>query len=193
MSEALNLLNLLTQLDGCVEGTDWVADRSPRAGLGPAAGRLWRTCDQGDWLLWLVGHADVSPHIPDSDRRMRLVACECAETILPVWERTYPNDGRPRVAIETSRRYVEGKATNEELEAARASANSAASVALDEAYAANSVAYAAYSAAYSACCAALNDAHAAGSAAGVVLDAQQADVVRRHYPWAVVRLALLEV
>jgi hypothetical protein len=52
----------------------------------------------------------------------RLLACDFAEHVLPIYERAYPNDKRPRQAIETSRRYTYGHATAEELVAALAAA-----------------------------------------------------------------------
>ena len=53
-------------------------------------------------------------------------ACRCAEDVLHVFEKKYPNDDRPRKAIEAKRRYVEGKINKEELAAAREAAWSAA-------------------------------------------------------------------
>ena len=54
-----------------------------------------------------------------NDRTARLFACWCAEQVLPLYEKEYPNDDRPRKAIETSRRYANGEATTDELAAAR--------------------------------------------------------------------------
>lgn len=56
----------------------------------------------------------------------RLFAADCAEHVLSYWETNYPNDDRPRHAIETTRRFVLGLATQDELEAARSAAWSAA-------------------------------------------------------------------
>ena len=65
------------------------------------------------------------------DREIRLFACDCAERVLPIFEEKHPNDNRPRNAIEVARRYANGEATKEELDAAwaAASAGSAASAA----------------------------------------------------------------
>lgn len=57
-----------------------------------------------------------------NERTARLFACDCAERVLPVFERQYPDDHRPRTAIETARRFAEGQATAEELATARAAA-----------------------------------------------------------------------
>ena len=59
----------------------------------------------------LAGPVDVS-------RELRLFAADCAERVLPIFERERPGDLRPREAIETARRDVTGDATDEELDAA---------------------------------------------------------------------------
>ena len=51
------------------------------------------------------------------DRLARLFACDCAEHVLPIFEQKNPGDKRPRKAIEVSRRYANGEATREELDA----------------------------------------------------------------------------
>mgnify|MGYP001316261842 CR=1 FL=1 len=53
---------------------------------------------------------------PDGDRVMRLMAADFAETVLPIFEKKYPNDDRPRKAIEAARKFANGEIT----EAARA-------------------------------------------------------------------------
>jgi len=54
-----------------------------------------------------------------NERTARLFACDCAERVLYLFEARHPDDGRPRKAIETARRYAEGKAAVEELAASR--------------------------------------------------------------------------
>lgn len=44
----------------------------------------------------------------DSPTR-RLLACDCVERVLPLFESRYPSDPRPRQLIETLRRYATGK------------------------------------------------------------------------------------
>jgi hypothetical protein len=61
-----------------------------------------------------------------NEKTARIFAYWCAEQVLPVYEKQYPGDNRPRTAIETARRYAEGNATMEELAVARAAARSAA-------------------------------------------------------------------
>jgi hypothetical protein len=61
-----------------------------------------------------------------NDRNLRHFACDCAERVLPIFERDYPHDTRPRVAIATARKFADGLATSEELHAARGAAWGAA-------------------------------------------------------------------
>ena len=64
---------------------------------------------------------------PDAEKTARLFSCDLVEQIaLTVWEKIYPDDPRPRVAVETSRRYAAGAATALELAAAGAAARAAA-------------------------------------------------------------------
>jgi hypothetical protein len=56
----------------------------------------------------------------------RLFACECAARSLKFFEKEYPEDKRPSKCIETARKYARGKATKEELDAARDAASAAA-------------------------------------------------------------------
>ena len=60
-----------------------------------------------------------------NEKTARLFACDCAERVLPIYEKKY-NDPRPRNAINTARLFAEGKATREELAAARDAAWDAA-------------------------------------------------------------------
>ena len=53
-----------------------------------------------------------------TDRNLRLFAADCAEDVLPLFLKVFPNDNRPSEAIAVARRYAEGMATNQELNAA---------------------------------------------------------------------------
>ena len=61
-----------------------------------------------------------------NERTARLFACDCAERVLPIYERDYPGDMRPRDAIAVARRFANGEATSRELCAAEAAAGDAA-------------------------------------------------------------------
>ena len=78
-----------------------------------------------------------------TEQNLRLFACDVAEDVLPLFENEYPNDTRPREAIEVSRRYANGEATKKELDAARDAARDAAWAARAAAWAARDAAWAA--------------------------------------------------
>lgn len=71
-----------------------------------------------------------------TEENLRLFAADCAEDVLDLFEDAYPDDTRPRDAINVARRYALGQATREELAAARAAAGDAAWAAGDAARAA---------------------------------------------------------
>ena len=116
------------------------------------------------------------------DRVARLFACDCAERVLPIYEKDYPKDKRPRQAIEVARRYAEGKASDSELAAARAAA-------WDEAWTAawDAARTAAWDAAWDAAWAAARDA--AGDAAwAAAWDAAGDAAGDKEHKWQVKRL-----
>jgi hypothetical protein len=70
--------------------------------------------------LWCLRATTVN-----CDKESRLLACDYAEHVLPIYEKKYPNDNRPRQAVEVSRRYANGEATSIELSTARDAARAA--------------------------------------------------------------------
>ena len=78
------------------------------------------TVSYGD-KLWLLCRSDFL-----DDKRWRLFACDCAERVLSIFEKEYPDDNRPRKAIETARLFANGEATQKELDAAWDAASDAA-------------------------------------------------------------------
>ena len=71
-------------------------------------------------ILWEVEVRGID------DKSLRLFACDVATSVLPLFEEQYPDDLRPRQAIEVARRFANGDATQEELSAAGDAAWSAA-------------------------------------------------------------------
>jgi len=71
--------------------------------------------DEMGWddALWSL-RATLEP----CDKQARLLACDFAEHVLPLFEAVFPKDGRPRAAIATARRFAAGGATETELNAA---------------------------------------------------------------------------
>ena len=53
------------------------------------------------------------------DQVARLMAADFAEAVLPVFESQYPNDSRPRAAIEAARKFATGEITAAARDAAR--------------------------------------------------------------------------
>lgn len=56
--------------------------------------------------------------VENCDGVARLMAADFAGAVLPIYERARPQDRRPRVAIETARRFARGEAGSDELAAA---------------------------------------------------------------------------
>ena len=68
-----------------------------------------------------------------NEKTARLFAADCAEHVLSIYEKKYPDDDRPRNAIEAVRKYANGKITREELDAVGDSAWAAAWAAVGDA------------------------------------------------------------
>lgn len=94
------------------------------------------------------------------------IAISVAEIVLPIYEKHYPKDKRPREAIEAAKQYIAGHITLDELRTKRAAA-------ADVAYAAT--ADAAYAAAYAATAATAADAADAAAYAADAADAAYAE------------------
>lgn len=69
--------------------------------------------------LWLV-------YLLTDEKILRELACDFAEAVLPIYEQKFPKDMRPRNAVEVARRWIEGKATDDELKTAGDAAMAAA-------------------------------------------------------------------
>ena len=116
----------------------------------------WEACERVDWMLWLCAKMEGKKGW-STRQQIVLVACDCAELVLPIYEKKYPDDKRVRNCIEVTRKWANGKATIEEVRQARRAA--------DDAYAAAADGDAAAAAAYAAYAAADDDAYAAAAAA----------------------------
>ena len=60
------------------------------------------------------------------DKVSRLMAADFAEEVLPIFEKAYPDDKRPRKAIQASRDFANGRISSEEREATGEAARIAA-------------------------------------------------------------------
>ena len=162
---ALTLDTILTSWPmACREGKNWLVDYWPaERSEWTIAEALEAGCEISH-AVWLA--ARVSPAYL---RAVVVWAADCAERVLPVFEGRYPNDKRPRAAIEATRRCIDDPSADnrQSTAAAYAAAWSAANFAADaanRAYAADAAAraYAADAAARAADAAA--DAYAAAAA-----------------------------
>ena len=176
-----DLIARLRTLHACDESIAWLETLDPDA----PAYAAWRSCERGDWLVWLVSHGAIRDAV--GDRALRIIACDCAEDVLPIWE-TWARDkapehlDAPRNAIAVSRAFAMGKATELDLKAARAAAR-------DAAWAARAARAAVRDAAWAARAAVRDAAWAARDAGDAAWEAQ-ARIVRRHVKWSTVRDAL---
>lgn len=63
--------------DACSDAVAWLRTQ-------PDAATAWRTCERGDWMLWLAGRRAGRPG-SDARRVLVLAACDCAELARPHW------------------------------------------------------------------------------------------------------------
>ncbi len=157
MPDTPHWTDTLVRLSACSDAVAW-------ARAYPDLPTAWAACDRGDWMLWLAGKL-AGP--PGDASRIPLVraACDCAELALQVWEARDPDSRRPHEALAVARRWCDGAATLEEVQAA--------------AYAA-ATAYVADAAATAAATAYVADAAARCRRRPTL--ARCADLVRRYYP-----------
>ena len=104
---------LLRKIGACDEAREWSKGKSLAEG--------WEQCERGDWLLWLCGRMVDKEGWP-TRKELVLAACACAETALKYVK---AGEDRPRVAIETARKWVRGEATLEEVRTAAYAADDA--------------------------------------------------------------------
>ncbi len=148
------LQTLLKKQIACPRAINWVGDRNLET--------AWRECERADWMLWLCGRMQGTDGW-STRQEIVLTACNCAESVLEIFEKKYPHDKDPRNAIATARAWAKGKASIEEVRSASFAASSSGDTAACTAAA--YAAYATYAAAYTATYAADTAAYAADTAA----------------------------
>ncbi|TXH42411.1 MAG: hypothetical protein E6Q97_35780 [Desulfurellales bacterium] len=67
---------------------------------------------RGDWMLWLLGRL-AGPPMSALRRPLVGAAAECARLALPVFERRYPGDARPRAALDLCDRFAHGESIDQ--------------------------------------------------------------------------------
>ena len=147
----------LKSINACSDAIKWVGKR----GLKTA----WRDCNRADWMLWLAARSNVDKKL------IVLAACDCAETALKYVPK---GENRPAMAIQTSRNWCAGTATEQDCRNAAAAA-----------YAAAAAAYAAAAAAYAADAA---DADAYAAAAEKTIKKLCANLVRKRIAVELIKL-----
>ena len=162
---------LLTELNACTPAVDWASDMTIK--------QVMETCERGDWLGWLAGKIELDK------RKCCLAAGHIANQV-----RHLMKDERSKTAVDVTIAYGEGRATDEELEAARAGARAAAWAAARAAARAaaaaeaSDAAWAASAAAASDAARAAEAAEAEARAAAAEADAaslkSSADIIRKH-------------
>jgi hypothetical protein len=165
---AAEFSELLSKLGACKEARVW-AD-------GKSLAEAWEQCECGDWLLWLCARMQGKEGWP-TRKQIVLAVCDCAEQALPMFEKKYPNDKRPRKAIETTKQWAQGEATIAEVYEARAAA---ASAIYSAAAASASDAAAAAAAAAASNAAAANAAAANAAAARARFLKHSAELIRKR-------------
>lgn len=142
----------------CSSGAEWAIEG---IGDGMEFSELLPQFDKADWLIWTLGK------IGDLNKKQYVeIAILCAKSSLKFFEKEYPKDKRPRMAIRAALDYLKNPTEENRLAAYAADAAYAAYAAADAA------AYAAaYAAANAAACAAaypaVNAADAAARAASL--------------------------
>ena len=165
----LSPADFCTRTKACVEGRNWAVTQ-------PTMADVWENCPSAEWLLWITDAIDQRP----DDRTLRLFAVWCARNTPLADGRVTGDlltDPRSLAALDVAERYAAGKATDEELAAARdaawaAAGDAAGAAARDAAWAAAGAAT--WYAAYAAGAAAWYAADAAWAAAGDAADAADA-------------------
>ena len=137
-------------------------------------------------LLWVLLRPEI---IPEMD--LHQLSCTFAAGALPLWEKCFPDDRRPRIAIETKRKWVAGESTSADLAAAWDAAWAAARAAGAATGAAAGAA--ARAAAWAAARAAAWDAAWAAAWAAAWTAARDAGDAARDAAWAAARVDQLLV
>jgi hypothetical protein len=136
-------LALLGKHHACTGGVDWFKAQK-KTELRDVVTALIDDGRRANWANWLTGTRLMTL------RQKRQYAIFAAEQVIDIFEKKYPNDKRPREAIEAAKRVLKSP-TAANKEKARAAADAAAA---DAAYAAAAAAAAdaAYAAANCCCC-----------------------------------------
>lgn len=122
------LMNPNLPFETLIEGAQkfpWFVERNPALALfsleDPAKAERIETALSWGWV--------ASTNSLKNEEFYRSFLVDCAEHVLPIYEKQYPNDNRPRKAIEVARLNINGLATLNELRLAAHEADLAADAA----------------------------------------------------------------
>jgi hypothetical protein len=128
MTTAKNgLITFCKRHRACAEGVKW-ANGNGITTLADAFDK----CERGDWMIWMLWHAGKLT----KEQNVR-IAIACAEHVLYIFEKKYPDNKRPRKAIEATKAWLKSLSEEKAIASVRAKRAS---------YAADSAAYIAYTA-----------------------------------------------
>ena len=157
----------LEELSPCSDGLEYARQHK-------SLSVAWDKCERSDWMIWILKKRKLL----DKPTSVKL-ACICAQHVLEIYEKKYPDDKRPRQAIEVALKWLK-EPTEENRKAADAYAEAAAYAAA-YAYAA-AAAYAAADAA-AAAAAAYAYVYAAYAADAAADAADAADARKSERKW----------
>ena len=118
----------ITDLVACKRGYHLCRESDLIYWLGPA---IWEAEARGAEIVQddkiVVAEARIIRQVETwNETTARLFAADCAERVLPIFEKQYPDDKRPRLAIEAARAFARGEITAAARAAAWAAAGAAA-------------------------------------------------------------------
>lgn len=101
-----------------------------------SASEAWAKLKRPDLMLRLLTEKE---RVRLDESKLRLFASDCAESVLRFFEERYPEDTRPRQAVEAARRFADGEATIDALTVAETVGLAAADTAKADADAASKI------------------------------------------------------
>ena len=84
----------LQKISACQEAVSWAAKQA-------TAKKAWESCVRPDWLFWYLKTTKQITPIQSVQ-----IAIACAERVLSIYEKEYPDDNQPRKAIEAAQSWV---------------------------------------------------------------------------------------
>jgi hypothetical protein len=111
-----NIAEKLRELGASSPAVEWAAKHR-------SLQRAWDECQDGSWMLWLLGRLAGQPDSP-SCRKLVGTAAKCAELALPCVD-DEETEGICRACVQTCVAYAEGEATLEDVRAVASAAYAA--------------------------------------------------------------------